>query len=166
MRRLAVLALVAIAGQALAAAPQPRRAVPMRMYQGRWYQVGQIVKTNRHPCPEGVDDFAPGKKGGFSVTMSCRKASGGVSQAKAGVAIVSGSGNAKFRISFFGGLLHQEYWVLDHADDLSWAVMATPGGNYLWLLARAPALEPDQRAQANAHISALGYNPARLVAAR
>ena len=66
-------------------------------------------------------------------------------------------------MSFFGGLITREYWVLDHALDQSWVLMATPGGNNLWLLARRPVLDPAVRAMATARIAALGYNVGRLV---
>jgi apolipoprotein D and lipocalin family protein len=64
-------------------------------------------------------------------------------------------------MGFFGGLVHQEYWILDHADDGAWAIMATPGGNYVWLLARRPVLAPAVMAAALARVRQLGY--ARLV---
>ncbi|MGH7022956.1 MAG: lipocalin family protein [Caulobacteraceae bacterium] len=63
-----------------------------------------------------------------------------------------------FKVGFFGGLISQVYWVLDYAADHSWALMATPGGNYLWLLARRPDMTAAARAAAVARIAALGYN--------
>ena len=41
--------------------------------------------------------------------------------------------------------------------------MATPGGHYIWLLARSPVMEPTAKSAAMARISALGYDPARLI---
>ena len=66
-------------------------------------------------------------------------------------------------MSFFGGLVHQDYWILDHADDNSWLVMGTPGGNFVWLLSRRPALPPAELAAALGHVGALGYSTARLI---
>jgi apolipoprotein D and lipocalin family protein len=56
--------------------------------------------------------------------------------------------------------------VIDHAPDQSWVLMATPGGNYLWLLARRPALDGPLHAAAFARISALGYDTSRLIVSR
>ena len=39
--------------------------------------------------------------------------------------------NAKFEASFFGGLFHKDYWVLDHADDYSWMIASTASGDYV-----------------------------------
>ena len=60
-------------------------------------------------------------------------------------------------MSFFGGIRKQEYWVLDTAGDGAWAIMATPGGNYVWLLSRKAALPTPVQAAAIARIRALGY---------
>ena len=64
---------------------------------------------------------------------------------------------------FMGGLITQEYWILDHADDNAWAIMATPGGHFVWVLARRPALEPALRAQVLGRVRALGYDVSRLM---
>jgi len=147
---------------AIAAAPQPTKPVAVGMYFGRWYQIAQIAQTNRHRCPGATDDFSSGPNGDYSVLVTCHDPSGGAREIRAGVSIVQGSGAAKFKMSFFGGLISREYWVLDHAPDQSWVLMATPGGNYLWLLARRPVLDPAVRAAATARIAALGYNVGRL----
>jgi apolipoprotein D and lipocalin family protein len=153
-------------GHAGAGAPQPMQAAPIGLYSGRWYQVAQITKTNHHPCPGATDQFAPAARGEFSVKITCHPSSGVAREVNAHVTIVPGSGNAKFKMSFFGGLVRQEYWLLDHAADQSWALMATPGGNYLWLLARRPALDEAARADAEKRIQALGYDVARLASNR
>ena len=66
------------------------------------------------------------------------------------------------QLSFFGGMVRQEYWILDRADDGAWAIMATPGGNYVWLLSRRPILDAGVRARIVSRIGQLGYNTARL----
>lgn len=47
--------------------------------------------------------------------------------------------------------------MLDRADDQSWAIMATPGGNYVWLLSRRADMPSDIRAAALSRVRALGY---------
>jgi apolipoprotein D and lipocalin family protein len=153
---------MALGAGARAGAPQPIRSAGLNLYSGRWYQIAQIAKTNKHPCPGGTDDFALNAKGRLTVTITCRFGR----RMSAGVTIFPASGNTRFRMSFFGGLIRQEYWLLDYAADQSWALMATPGGNYLWLLARSPSLDPATRARALASIKALGYDTARLTPPR
>ena len=40
--------------------------------------------------------------------------------------------------------------------------MATPGGNYVWLMSRKAVMAPAAKAAAIARIKALGYNTAKL----
>jgi apolipoprotein D and lipocalin family protein len=169
MRRIAPTCALTVLlgfGHALAAAPQPSKPVAVGMYFGRWYQIAQIAKINRNRCPGATDDFSSSPGGGFVVLVTCHESSGDSHQIRAKVSIIQGSGAAKFKMSFFGGLISQEYWVIDHAPDQSWVLMATPGGNYLWLLARRPVLDGPVRAVAFARISALGYDTSRLIASR
>ena len=166
MRRLLAASAIGflIVGGAQARAAYPTQPVSLGMYSGRWFQVGQIVKSNHHPCLGGADDFADRPGGGYTVTITCHEhtLTGPVHRLSLKIAIVPGSGNTRFRMSFLGGLIKQEYWVLDHAPDNSWAVMATPGGHYLWLLSRTPALTGAPRAAAVAAIRSLGYDVSRL----
>ena len=72
-----------------------------------------------------------------------------------------GSGNAKFKAKFFG-LVNQEYWILDTAADGAWAIMATPGGNYVWLMSRKAVMAPAAKTTALGRIKSLGYNTGGL----
>ena len=154
------------AGHAQAGAPQPVKAASLGMFSGRWYQVARISKSARQPCPAAIEDFSTDERGKFALRVTCREPSGDAHQNHGHVTILPNSGNTKFRLSFFGGLLSQEYWILDYAPDQSWALMATPGGNYLWLLTRRPDLDPTTRSAAMASIKALGYDVSRLMTNR
>ncbi|HEY1415634.1 MAG TPA: lipocalin family protein [Caulobacteraceae bacterium] len=153
----AVLALSACATAAAAGAPQPVKPAPAAMYTGRWYQIARIAAADPHPCHAATDDFIPAKGGGFAVTVACRDNSGKLKRMTVMGDIEPGPGGAKLRIAFLGGLFHQEYWVLDHAADDACALMATPGGHYLWLLSRTPALAVGERARVELAVKALGY---------
>nr|HQU40957.1 lipocalin family protein [Chitinophagales bacterium] len=34
------------------------------------------------------------------------------------------------------------YWIIDLADDYSYAVVSHPGKKYLWILSRTPQMDP------------------------
>ncbi len=71
--------------------------------------------------------------------------------------IVSGSNNAKLRVSFFGPF-YGDYWVLDRADDYSWAIVGEPSGRYLWLLHRKARPGQDTMLSMQARAAELGYD--------
>ena len=66
------------------------------------------------------------------------------------------------QLGMLGGLISQEYWILDHADDNRWLIMATANQRYVWLLSRAPALSAAERAQAVGRLQQLGFSLAHL----
>ena len=166
---IAVVALLAVASAASAAAPPPSRAVAPSFYTGRWYEIARVPNLGQRDCQAPRSDFTPlGGKGDvafiattgeFAVSQVCRKgsAAGPAKTFSTRGRILPGSRNAKFEMVFLGGAKTQEYWVLDTAPDGGWAIMATPGGNYVWLLSRRPAMSEAARSAAIARIRALGY---------
>jgi len=172
MNRTPLIALFAgllAAGAALAAAPQPTKPVSASFYSGRWYEIARIPNAGQRDCQAPESQFARlggsgdvsfvSDQGEFSVRQVCRRGSP-VGAAKVFATrgrILPGSRNAKFEMSFFGGIRKQEYWVLDTAPDGAWALMATPGGNYIWLLSRKAVMPAGAKAAAIARIRALGY---------
>jgi apolipoprotein D and lipocalin family protein len=162
---LALLGALAVTGAAQAGAHKPVRPVSSELYSGRWYEIARTPNTMQKDCQGATSDFQGFDAGVFTVVDTCHRGSpsGPVKTIRARAKIVPASENTRFRMSFFGGLVHQEYWILDHADDGSWAVMATAGGNYVWLLSRRPSLPPRVQAAALARMGALGYAPSRLV---
>ena len=59
--------------------------------------------------------------------------------------------NAKFRMTFFGGVIAQDYVVVDHRPDQGWLVLATSNGKYLWLMSQKPSLPAAIKTQALAN---------------
>lgn len=160
----ALAASLTVATAVQAAAPPPAKPVAERFYSGKWFEIARLPNAGQKDCEAPTTVFTRADANAFSVVQTCRR---GSPDGKAKVfntkgKVVNGSRNAKFSMSFLGGLHHQEYWVLDRADDQSWALMATPGGNYIWLLARKAALPAAARATALARIKALGYPVNRL----
>ncbi|MBI1404895.1 MAG: lipocalin [Caulobacter sp.] len=155
--------VLVLALPAAADAPQPAHPISTSFYTGTWYEVARTPNSNQKDCQAPTSQFAPARGGRYLMTQTCRKGSpSGASKVwKAEGAIVPGSGNAKFKAKFFG-VVSQEYWILDTAGDQSWAIMATPGGNYVWLMSRKAIMAPAEKAAALGRIKALGYNVARL----
>jgi apolipoprotein D and lipocalin family protein len=160
LRALCLLPLVAAGPTAAAAAaPPPAKPVAESLYSGRWYEVARTPNSIQRDCLGATSEFQNYSGGAFSVVDTCHEGSltGPVKVLKAHAKMIAGSENTRFRMAFFGGLIHQEYWILDHADSDDWAIMATPGGRYAWLLARRPVLPPAEMSAAMARLRQLGY---------
>lgn len=161
MRSLSIsiaVSLLAATG-ALAAAKPPAKAIAASFYTGKWYEIARTPNAGQRDCQAPTTEFTGKGADGFSVHQVCRKGSaGGAAKAFDTTGkIIANSRNTRFTMSFLGGLKKQEYWVLDAADDQSWAIMATPGGNFVWLLSRKAVMDPAAKAQALERVKALGY---------
>lgn len=139
------------------AAPEPAKPVPASLYTGRWYEIARTPNERQKTCQAPTVDFAS-KGAQRTVALSCREGSpaGKASTRTGRITFNDGARNAKFKANFFAGF-GATYYVLDRADDSSWALLGTSGGNYVWVLSRTPTLAPAARSAAIARANALGY---------
>lgn len=160
----ALVALLGLAGPALAAAPQPAKPVPVNLYSGRWYEIARTSNKMQADCLASTTDFSGWRSGAFSAVQTCHK--GAPSGPKQTISVqghvLPSSGNAKMQLGMLGGLISREYWILDHADDNNWLIMATSDGRYVWLMSRQPAITAAARAAAIGRMQQLGLNLTRL----
>ncbi len=144
--------------------PEPAKSVDLDRYLGRWYEIARYdVSFERNG--EGVTaDYAKRPDGLIDVLNTERlfAPDGRERSARARARVVPGSGNAKLKVAFFGPFFVGNYWVMDHADDYSWSIVGEPSGRYLWLLARAPVLDDEDRGALVARAALLGYDTAML----
>lgn len=155
-------ALTLWAPQALAV-PQPTTPVDMSRMLGRWYEVARYPNKIQKDCQAATSDWKR-LADGYSVIQTCHKGAptGPTVEWKAKARVSDPVTNAKFKMSFFGGMVNQEYWVLDHRPDQGWLILGTPGGRGLWLMSTRPTLPPGVRSQAIARIRQLGYDAGLL----
>jgi apolipoprotein D and lipocalin family protein len=142
-----------------AAVPQPAKSVELDRYLGRWYEYGRYEASFQKDCEAVTADYALAKDGEISVLNSCRKGGvdGKASTAKGKAKVVAGSNGAKLKVSFFGPF-YGDYWVLDRAEDYSWAIVGEPSGRYLWMLTRQAKPSPAIAALLQARVKEMRYD--------
>jgi apolipoprotein D and lipocalin family protein len=161
---LAIAAALATAQAAAAQAmPPPAPHIELAKIVGRWYEVARLPNMTQRGCQAGTSDWTRSGEG-FSVVQACHKGApdGPLSEWRAKARVSDPVSNAKFRMSFFGGLISQEYWVLDQRSDQGWLILATHDGKYLWLMSQKPTLPTAFRSEALARIKQLGFDTGRL----
>jgi apolipoprotein D and lipocalin family protein len=141
------------------AVPQPAKAVNIDQYIGRWYEMARYEAPFQKGCEAVTADYSINPNGSIKVLNSCRKdaVDGKLKTAKGKAKIVEGSQNAKLRVSFFGPF-YGDYWVLDHADDYSWAIVGEPKGQFLWMLTRRAKPSDAQRDLIEQRVRDMGYD--------
>ena len=139
------------------------------LYTGRWYEIARTPNSMQADCQGATTEFSGWAGGAFKAVQTCHKGAptGPAQVTRVDGKVLPASQNAKMQLAMLGGLISQEYWILDHADDNRWLIMCTANQRYVWLLSRAPALSAAEKAQAMApHAAArLQPRPPRLPAA-
>jgi apolipoprotein D and lipocalin family protein len=162
---LAAAAMLAAGSPALslAATPPPTQKIDIGKMMGRWYEVARLPNKTQRGCQAGTSTWSRAGDG-FAVIQTCYKSglTGPITEWKAKAKVVDPVNNNRIKMSFFGGMVSQEYWVLDHRPQDGWLILGTPGGNYMWLMSTKPTLTAVARSQALARVKQLGYDVSRL----
>lgn len=164
----AAVAILAVPARAQTA-PRTVESVDLQRYVGRWYEVARFPNRFQKNCASDVAaTYATRPDGRIDVLNRCRRADGSTIDA-AGIARRpdGDTTNAKLEVRFAPAWLSflpvwGDYWILDLADDYTWAIVGDRKREYLWFLSRTPAV-PDERFEAmKASAKAQGFDVALL----
>jgi len=140
------------------------KAVDLSRYTGKWFEIAAFPQRFQKGCHCTTAEYELTAKGTVRVVNTCRRggADGKVSRAKAKAWVVPNSGNARLKVQFFWPF-KGNYWIIDLADDYSFAVVGDPTRKYLWILSRTPQMSETDYMAAVAAAEAQGYEASRLV---
>jgi apolipoprotein D and lipocalin family protein len=166
----ACLGLAALAGTASATpqpakvAVQPTKPVPTNLYTGRWYEIARTPNKMQSDCQGATTEFSGWASGAFKAVQTCHKGAvtGPTQVTRVDGKVLPASQNAKIQLAMLGGLISQQYWILDHADDNRWLIMCTANQRYVWLMSRVPVMSAAQKAEAMARLQQLGFSLAHM----
>lgn len=144
--------------------PDPIKPVDVDRYMGRYYELARYENIFQRGCEAVSADYSKIAGGMVRIVNNCRDKSpdGPLRSVNGRAKLVEGSRNAKFKVSFLGPAFLGDYWVLDRAEDYSWAIVSDHSGKFLWLLHRQPTPGPAEIAFLVNRAKALGFNTALL----
>lgn len=137
--------------------------VDLERYMGRWWVIANIpyFAENGKVATADIYDLRP--DGRIGNVYAYRKAFDKPEKQMTGVATVQpGTGNAQWKIAFFGGLVRADYLILEVTPDYSWALIGHPKRNLAWIFAREQAMDEATYETLRAKFAGYGYDPARL----
>lgn len=138
--------------------------VDLSRYLGTWYEIANFPQSFQRGCTATTANYTLRDDGEIDVLNRCRKGSvDGEEKSSLGRArVVDRATSAKLEVSFFRPFWG-DYWVIDLADDYSYAVVGHPSRDYLWVLSRTSTMNEATYQGIIANLQALGYDTARLV---
>jgi len=148
------------------APPPPLSTVPrveLDRYAGSWHEVALYPNRFQQACAaDTTATYTPLGDGRIGVRNSCRRADGSEMAVDGVAEVVDAATNAKLKVSFFRPIWGK-YWIIDLADDYSYAVVGHPGRDYLWILSRTRALPETTYQGILGRLQAVSYDTTRLV---
>jgi len=138
--------------------------VDLSRYVGTWYEIAHFPQSFQRGCTATTATYTLRDDGDLDVLNRCREDSldGKEKSALGRARVVDGTTNAKLEVSFFRPLWG-DYWIIELADDYSYAVIGHPSRDYLWILARTPTMAEATFQGIVARLQAKGYETSRLV---
>jgi apolipoprotein D and lipocalin family protein len=138
--------------------------VELARYLGTWYEIASFPQSFQRGCTASTATYTPRDDGEIDVMNRCRLGSpdGKEKAARGRARVVDRISNAKLEVSFFRPFWGP-YWIIDLAQDYSYAVVGHPGRDYLWILSRTSTMSDETYQGIVARLRAQGYETSRLV---
>lgn len=145
---------------------QSLKAVPsvdLKKYSGKWYEIASYPQKFQKGCHCTTAEYTLTDKDYVIVENRCNRDSinGKESYIKGKAFIEKNSGNAKLKVQFFWPF-RGKYWIIDLADDYSYAVVSHPNREYLWILSRTPKMKTDVYDQILEKLKEKGFDLSKL----
>ena len=117
--------------------------VEVSRYLGKWYEIASIPQFFSKGCKCTTAEYSQYPNGVLRVKNSCNlnTVSGFLNTIVGSAVPERGSNNSKLKVSFTGTPTISNYWIIDLADDYSYAVVSDPLRTTCFILSRIPIME-------------------------
>jgi apolipoprotein D and lipocalin family protein len=156
---LLVMTITTLNAQKLQTVPN----VDLNKYAGKWYEIASYPQIFQKGCHCTTAEYTLSEKGYMIVENRCNRDSvnGKQSYIKGKAFVEKNSGNAKLKVQFFWPF-KAKYWIIDLADDYSYAVVSHPNKKYLWILSRKSKMDEKVYQEIISRLKLKGFHLARL----
>lgn len=137
--------------------------VDLPRYMGTWYEIASYPQRFQRGCMATTATYTLRGAGEVEVVNRCRLHSvGGPEKVARGRARVADPvTNARLKVQFFWPFW-SDYWIIELAPDYSWAAVATPDRDGLWVLSRTPHMDDETFAGIVTRVVRQGFEIGRL----
>lgn len=136
--------------------------VDINKYLGNWYEIARFEHRFEKDCKNVNANYSLKEDGHIKVINRCTKITTNKKSEAIGVAYAKDDSFSKLRVSFFRPF-YGEYWIIDLADDYSYALVGSPSREYLWILARDKTISSELKEKLIKKISANNFDSKKLI---
>lgn len=142
------------------------RGFDVDRYLGKWYSIARLDHRFERDLEQVTAEYSKRDDGGVRVVNRGYDPRTNTWKSVDGRAYFVGAPDvASLKVSFFGPF-YGGYNVIELAPDYSWAMVAGPTRDYLWILARTPRLDAAISDRLVARARVLGFPVERLTFVR
>jgi apolipoprotein D and lipocalin family protein len=137
--------------------------VDLNKYVGKWFEIASYPQRFQKGCHCTTAEYTLREKGFVIVENRCNRDSvkGKQSYIKGKAFVENNSGNAKLKVQFFWPF-KGKYWIIDLADDYSYAVVSNPNRKYLWILSRTSKIDNTVYQEIISRLKSKGFDLSKL----
>ena len=117
--------------------------VELARFQGRWYEIAKLPRPLQAQCTATTASYELASPSELLVKHECREGGldGPLRTVFARAVASDPEVPAKLALDF--GFAFGDYWIIELDDSYQYAVIGHPTRDYLWILSRTPALDPE-----------------------
>ncbi|MGV8040107.1 MAG: lipocalin family protein [Thermoanaerobaculaceae bacterium] len=146
---------------------QAVRGFELDRYLGTWYEIARLDHSFERGLERVTATYAPRDGSGITVTNRGFDPGKGAWKEATGKAFPAGEpGEGRLKVSFFGPFYGGYNVIALDSEGYQWAMVCGPSRDYLWILARTPALDPEIRERLVGEARALGFPTEQLIAVK
>ena len=136
--------------------------IDLERYLGKWYEIACLPQVFSLGSKCVTAEYSLNPDGSIKVFNRQVNAISGQANSITGRATVEpNSGNAKLRVGFFGAEpTTSNYWIVEIAEDYSYAVVSDPTKTTFWILSRTPQMDEAKVTEILNRWKAFGINTA------
>jgi len=142
---------------------KPVPKVDIVSYAGKWYSLYSIPTFMDRHWRQATETYVIHPDGYYAVFTTYKiPGEDKTNYMRSKLFVVRGTGNAQFKIQFFWPF-KADYWIIELADDYSYAVVGHPKHKFLSIMSRKPEIEAHLLESVLKRCAKKGYNTDLLV---
>ena len=145
-------------------------ALDVPRYMGKWYEIARYPNWFQKKCvSDSSAEYSQRTNGKVQVVNRCRQSNGEFKEAIGIARQIGGTTSPKLQVSFvhpwlsFIPAVWGDYWVIDLDSQYQLVAVSEPSRNYLWILARTPAVDQKTLDALLGRLRSRGFDTDKLI---
>jgi len=138
------------------------KQVDIQKYKGTWYEIARFEHFFEKGCKNVTATYKIREDQKIKVINRCTKIKDNSITEATGVAYAVDNSNSKLKVSFFRPF-YGDYYIIDLANDYSYAVVGNPNRELLWILARSKTMSKELKEKIVSKLPSFGFDSSKLI---